>query len=234
MADSNVQGNGAAGTSLEEIARQRDARKRTDQTQIDLAECYGFLGFSYYTCWALRLRNVIRANAQPLLENALAICRTLDQKQHTYTSQLRVHAALVGLSELHINMDFFREAEPYCREQLVISKQLLKQMDTPDNRVLVAYDLGLLAKVYKELKQPEKAARYAQMRLDLLGSIAEEVDTGEIWNELAEAAFELALLTRSADEMELAARIWHSLAQEYPDIPMYAQREQEAREWLPE
>lgn len=217
-----------------EIARQRDERKSTDQTQADLSGCYLHLGVSYYTNWVMRLRNVIRAKSQPLLEKGLEIRRALDQKQRTYHSRLMVHTALVGLSELYVNMDFFREAESHCLEQLAISKQLLKEMDTPDNRLLVAYDLGLLAKVYTELKQTEKATRYAQKQYDILNGMAEEIGTSEVWDDLASASYELALLTRSGQKMAYAAAIWHALAEEYPDIPIYARREQEAREWLPE
>ena len=216
-----------------EIARQRDRRKSTDETQLDLAQCYSFLGFSYYTKWNLMLRNVIRGKARPLLEDALTIFRKLDQTQNTYTSRLRVHSALCALTELHINMDFYREAEPYCLEQLIISKYLLQQTPDPESKVRLSYDLALLSKIAKELKQTEKATHYARKRFDILVGIVEEVDTCEIWNEMAEASFELALLTRDADDMELAANIWHTLSQEYPEVPIYAQREQEAREYLP-
>lgn len=215
------------------IAKTRDARKRTDETQTDLAECYALLGFSYYTNWALRLRNVIRGQAKPLLEQSLDLFRDLDRKQGTYTSRLRVHHTLLGLTELHVNMDFFREAEPYCREQLTISNELAKQSRDPESKIRLAYDLALMARIYKELKRTDEAISLAQKRVDLLISIARKVDTAEVWNDLAEADFDLALLAQSAHHMELAADIWHMLSQEYPDIPIYAQREQEAREYLP-
>lgn len=216
-----------------EIAKTRDARKRTDQTQSDLAECCALLGFSYYTNWALRLRNVIRAQAKPLLEQSLDIFRELDRTQGTYTSRLRVHHALLALTELHVNLDFFREAEPYWREQISISETLLEQMNDPEAKLLVAYDLALMVKICKELKKPVTAAKYARRRFDLLDGIAEEVNTCEIWNDLAEASFDWALLTQNRKKLDYAMEIWHFLAQEYPGIPLYAQREEEARKYLP-
>lgn len=217
-----------------ELAQARDARKRTDETQIDLAECCAMLGFSYYTNWALRLRNVIRGQAKPLLEQSLSIFRDVHLRQSTYTSQLRVHGALCGLSELHINMDFFREAESYCAEQLAISEALLAQSNDPESTIRLAYDLALMTKICKELKKTVTAARYARRRFDLLDAIAEEINTCEIWNELAEASFDWALLTGNRKKLNYAIEIWHFLAQEHPEISIYSQREQEAREYLPE
>lgn len=216
-----------------EIAQARDNRKRTDQTQTDLASCCGMLGFSYYTNWALRLRNVIRGQAKPLLEKGLAIFRELDKKQDTYPSRLQVHSMLLGLTELHVNMDFFREAEPYCREQISISEALLAERNDPEATLLVAYDLALMVKICKELKKPVTAAKYARRRFDLLDGIAEEVDTAEIWNDLAEASFDWATLTQNRKKLDYAIEIWHALAQEFPDVPIYAQREEEARKYIP-
>ena len=203
-----------------EIAQARDARKRTDETQIDLAECCTMLGFSYYTNWALQLRNVIRGHAKPLLEQGLAIFREIDKKQGLYTSRLRVHSTLCGLTELHVNMDFFREAEPYCQEQISISEALLEQMNDPEAKLRVSYDLALMVKICKELKKPVTAAKYARRRFDLLDSIAEEINTCEIWNDLAEASFDWARLTQNRKKLDLAIEIWHFLTQEHPDIPI--------------
>ena len=215
------------------IAQQRDDRKRTDQTQTDLAGCHLQLGISYYTNWTLRLRNVIRSKALPHLEQSLAIFRELDQKQNTYLSKLYVHSVLASLSELHINMDFFREAEPYCLEQLAISEQLLEQLNNPETTIRTACDYAVLSKVCKALKKNVTAARYARRRFDLLDAIAEEVNTCEIWNDLAEASFDWALLTGNGKKLRYAIEIWQTLDREHPDIPIYAQRAQEAREYLP-
>lgn len=216
------------------IAQKRDINRSTDQTQKDLASCHLKLGVSYYSAPAIRIRGVIRAKALPHLEKALAIYRALDQKHNRVGTKSSIQTALAALTELHFSLNLFREAESYCLDSLTISQEIDKVLNTPTSKLSVAYDCSALSKVYEALKQPEKADLYAWRRFKLLDQMAEEVNTREIWNELAEASFDLAVLIQSAQKMNYAMVIWQQLARIYPDEPYYAEQAQKAREYLPE
>lgn len=204
------------------------------RTKAQLASCYLLLGTSYWTHALLRLRNVIRMKAEGPLKKALALYAELDREQSTYLSQTELRLAYGALGALYEQTDFFSDAKPFYEQQLAISRSIHQRMQTPDSAMDLAQDYGELSQVCKALGQTREAITHAQARLELLNNMAEEIDTCEIWDALAEACFDLALLNRSADLMEHAYELWTALAEEHPSIPRFAQQAQAAKEYLPD